>query len=79
MKSKKGQKAKFADDAPPALRALAAGTWVPSQRTARQDALLHALGLADRVELGTTIASRLAAKNAPRRRKMPPSPPVGGA
>ncbi len=54
----------FADDAPPALRALAADTWVPSQRTARQEALLQALGLADRVELGTTIAGRLAAKNA---------------
>lgn len=66
----------FADDAPPALRALAAGAWVPSQRTARQEELLQALGLADRVELGTTLASRLATKKARRRGKLPPPPPV---
>ena len=64
----------FADDAPPALRALAAGAWVPSQRTARQQELLQALGLAEHVALGTTIANRLAAKKA-RRRGKPPSPP----
>jgi transposase len=61
----------FAAEAPPALRALATDTWVPSQRTARQEELLHALGLAERVELGTTIASRLAPKNARRRGKQP--------
>ena len=68
----------FADDAPPALRALAAGAWVPSQRTARQEELLHALRLAERVELGTTIANRLASKKARRRGKLPPPPPVSG-
>jgi hypothetical protein len=66
----------FADDAPPALRALAAGAWVPSQRTARQQELLEALGLAEHVELGTTIANRLAAKKARRRGKLPSPPPV---
>lgn len=60
----------FANDAPPALRALAAGSWVPSQRTARQEELLQALRLVDRAELGTTIARRLAAKKVSRRRKM---------
>ncbi len=69
----------FADDAPPALRALAAGAWVPSQRTARQEEILQALRLAERVELGTTIASRLASKKARRRGKLPPPPPVSGA
>ena len=68
----------FADDAPPALRALAAGAWVPSQRTARQEELLQALRLAERVESGTTIASRLASKKARRRGKLPPPPPVSG-
>jgi transposase len=68
----------FADDAPPALRALAADAWVPSQRTARQEELLQALGLADRAELGTTLANRLAAKKARRRGKQPPPPPVSG-
>jgi transposase len=66
----------FADDAPPALRALAAGAWVPSQRTARQQELLHALGLAEHVSLGTTIANRLATKKARRRGKLPSLPPV---
>jgi transposase len=67
----------FADDAPPALRALAAAAWVPSQHTARQEELLHALGLAERSELGTTLESQLAAKTARPRRKPHPSPPVG--
>lgn len=69
----------LAADAPPALRALAAGAWVPSQRTARQEELLHALRLADRVELGTTIASRLAAKKTSRRRESALAPAVSGA
>jgi hypothetical protein len=68
----------FADDAPPALRALAAGAWVPSQRTARQEELVQALHLVERTELGTTLASRLAAKKARRRGKLPPSRPVSG-
>ncbi len=67
----------LAENAPPALRALAADTWVPSQRTARQQELLQALGLADRQELGTTIASRLAAQQARRRGKLPSSRRVG--
>lgn len=67
----------FAENAPPALRALAADTWVPSQRTARQQELLQALGLAERAELGTTIAIRLAAQQARRRGKLRSPPPVG--
>ena len=47
----------YGADAPPALRALADSTWVPSQRNARQDAILRALGLAERPELGTTLVS----------------------
>jgi transposase len=42
-------------DAPNALRAFAATTWVPSKRSARQQAVLEALGLAKRPELGTTV------------------------
>jgi hypothetical protein len=57
----------FADDAPPA------------QRTARQEELLHARGLAGRSELGTTIASRLTTKTARRRRNSPTPPRVGGS
>jgi len=69
----------FADEAPPALRALAAGAWVPSQRTARQEELLHALRLAERPELGTTLASRLAARTTRRRGKLRPPLSVGGS
>jgi len=42
-------------DAPPALRALAEGRWVPSARSALQQAMLAALGLDGRPELGTTL------------------------
>lgn len=54
---KKIQRARlqFSADAPPALRAFAATTWVPSQRTRRQSQILTALKLADRTELGTTL------------------------
>jgi transposase len=47
----------YGADAPAALRALADTTWVPSQRTPRQDAILRALGLTERPELGTTLAA----------------------
>jgi transposase len=59
----------FAADAPPALRALAEGTWVPAQRTVRQEELLQALHLAGREELGTTITDQLAGQKQGRRRK----------
>lgn len=52
----------YAGDAPPALRALAATTWVASQRSERQESLLGAFGLLGRPELGTTLQSRLAPK-----------------
>jgi transposase len=64
----------FPSDAPPALRALTAGTWVPSKRTPRQEELLQALHLADRTELGTTLSDRLAPKRVGRPRKAPPAP-----
>ena len=53
----------LADDAPATLRALSESTWVPSARDARQAELLGALNLADRPELGTTLANRLSAEN----------------
>jgi transposase len=66
---KRVQRAKlhFQPSAPPALRALAAGTWIPSQRTPRQQELLTALNLADHPELGTTLETKLARKKAGRR------------
>lgn len=44
----------LSDDAPPALRALATTTWVPSERTQRQNDVLAVLKLTGRKELGTT-------------------------
>ena len=57
----------FPPSAPPALRALAAGTWVPSERTPRQQQVLAARNLAGRPELGTTLAEQLARKTPGRR------------
>lgn len=45
----------LADNAAPAVRAFAASSWVPSQRTDVQTKLLEGLGLDRRPELGTTI------------------------
>jgi transposase len=59
----------FRPDAPPALRALAASTWVPSEHTPRQETLLQALKLAERTELGTTLVQHLEAKRRRRPRK----------
>jgi transposase len=50
---------RFGPDAPPALRALAKSLWVPSERTPRQQEILQALNLADRLELGTTFGEVL--------------------
>ncbi len=57
----------FPPSAAPALRALAAGAWIPSERTPRQRDLLNALNLANRPELGTTLAESLARKKPGRR------------
>jgi transposase len=46
--------------APPALRALAEGRWVPSRRTDHQRAMLDALGLSHRPELGATLHESIA-------------------
>ena len=43
------------DDAPPALRGLAATTWVPRQRTELQEQILRALGLERSSYIGTTL------------------------
>lgn len=61
---KKVQRARlhFPPTAAPALRALAADTWIPSERSARQHELLTALGLLGRPELGTTLADKLTRK-----------------
>jgi len=61
-------KLRYAADAPPALRALAEDRWVPSVRSKQQQAMLHALGLADRVELGTTLGQVLIGRSARKRR-----------
>ena len=45
---------RYGATAPPALRAFAEDRWIPSSRTDQQRAMLAALGLADRSELGTT-------------------------
>jgi transposase len=58
----------FPPSTAPALRALAADTWVPSLRTPRQQELLAALNLANRSELGTTLVDRLARKKPGRKR-----------
>lgn len=56
---KKIQRARLylSDEAPPALRAFTAATWVPSQRTRLQSRMLAALRLDNRAELGTTLAT----------------------
>lgn len=53
--------------APPALRALAEERWIPSLRTEVQRAMLDALGLAGRHELGTTLQTALTRSPARRR------------
>ena len=45
----------YGPGAPPALRALAEDRWIPSTRTAQQKAMLSAVGLAERPELGATL------------------------
>lgn len=68
---KKIQRARLqlAEDAPPALRAFAATTWVPSQRTRRQNLIVATLNVADRPELGTTLSTALSRSGRTKRRK----------
>ena len=54
---------RYGPAAPPALRALAEDRWIPSVRSELQQAMLRALGLNERPELGTTFA--IAAKPSP--------------
>jgi len=63
LKQVQRAKIQFKPDAPPALRALAASTWVPSHRTSRQQEILSALKLGNRPELGTTLPEKLSPKN----------------
>jgi transposase len=65
---------RYGPEAPPALRALSEGRWIPSARSDRQLDLLRALGLHERPELGTTLASafkRLSFGKAARRSRDP--------
>lgn len=48
-------KLRYGPEAPPALRALADDRWVPSTRSKLQQAMLRALGLDERPELGATL------------------------
>jgi hypothetical protein len=57
----------YGPGAPPALRALAEDRWIPSARSELQRSMLSALGLAERPELGATLA--IAAKRSSTRRK----------
>jgi transposase len=50
---------RYGPNAPPALRALAEGRWIPSTRSDRQQAMLSALGLDERPELGATLGKAL--------------------
>ena len=59
----------LAEDAPPALRAFAATTWVPSQRTSRQSLIVATLNFMDRPELGTTLSAALTRSGRTKRRK----------
>jgi transposase len=72
LKQVQRARVEFPADAPPALRALAATTWIPSERTERQRELLAALNLTNRHELGTTLAEKLTRKKAGRRPKNAP-------
>ncbi|MCU0294136.1 MAG: IS1634 family transposase [Thermoanaerobaculaceae bacterium] len=72
LKAVQRARVQYGDDAPPALRALAKGAWIPSAKSPRQQELLRALGLAERRELGTTLAERLSPKTA-RNRPIKPS------
>lgn len=50
---------RYGANAPPALRAFAEGRWIPSTRTDQQRAMLEALGLTGRRELGATTNTSL--------------------
>jgi hypothetical protein len=60
-------KLRYGPEAPPALRALAEDRWIPSARSELQRAMLGALGLAERPELGATLG--LTAKRSVTRKK----------
>ena len=57
----------YGANAPPALRACGEGRWIPSTRTEHQNAMLAALGLAGRSELGTTSETVLGGHSARKR------------
>ena len=67
LKEVERARVQYGKDAPAALRALAADTWVPSARTPRQVELLQALNLLQRKELGTTLSEQLKPKKRGRR------------
>lgn len=59
-------------DAPPALRGLAATTWVPSKRTTLQDQMLKALKLESSPFVGTTLEMPKHGIERAKKRKMTP-------
>ena len=69
LKSVQRARLQYGSASPPALRALASSVWVPSQRTAGQQAALAALGISNRRELGTTLENALGRSRRGRQRK----------
>jgi len=69
LKEVERARVQYGPDAPPALRALALSTWVPSARDPRQTELLRALNLLERPELGTTLETHLSPKRRGNRKK----------
>jgi len=67
LKSITRVKLRYAPDAPPALRAFAEDRWIPSVRSEQQRAMVGALGISDRKELGTTYQQALSRRPALKR------------
>jgi len=61
---------RYGADAPPALRALAKDTWIPSERTQRQQEILEALKLGVHPALGTTLLNTISGSGKGKKRKM---------
>lgn len=70
MKGIRRARLRYGEDAPPALRALAKDTWVPSERTPRQQEILEALGLIKNPALGTTVIDTITGSGRGKRRKV---------
>jgi transposase len=60
----------YGADAPPALRALAKNSWIPSEQTPRQQEILKALKLDAHSALGTTLLDTISGSGRGKKRKM---------